>query len=459
MTIDSLRQKHPTLRYQSFSYELNPNENIQLAVNYTFLLEPNIIFSPSFKISGIDPNQLANISKNFLDSLVFQVGLAELPSYWKVACPREIIVESGYLNENQVNWWHNLFIHGLGEFFYTNQINFNQPDFLKISSTSKPTTAQPAPPAPDHYHTPYLIPVGGGKDSGLTLNLLTQADETYHTLVLEPASPAASRLASSSTSKKQIIVHRTICPTLLKLNNQGYLNGHTPFSAYLAFLSTLVAHLEGHQQILLANESSANQPNLKYKDIEINHQWSKSFEFEASFREYASQYLGSKPKQAEYLSFLRPLNELQIAVKFAQYQTSLLDFRSCNVGQKQDIWCGHCAKCAFVFLMLFPFVENELLTTKIFSHNLFNDDSLLPTFQALADPSINKPLDCVGTDLEVQAALKLSIQKYLDSNQQLPFVLKEVAKSLPEGKSASQLMKAWNNKHFLDEKLVTILST
>ncbi len=459
MTIDSLRQKHSALRYQSFDYELNPNKNIQLKVNYTFLLEPNIIFSPSFIVSGIDPSQLSNIPKSFLDSLIFQLGLAELPSYWKAACPQEIIIESGYLDEYQVSWWHNLFIHGLGEFFYTNQIDFNQPNFLNISSTAKSPTAQPTPLAPDHYHTPYLIPVGGGKDSGLTLNLIAQASETYHTLVLEPASPAASKLASSSTSKKQIVVHRTICPTLLKLNIHGYLNGHTPFSAYLAFLSTLVAHLEGHQQILLANESSANQPNLRYKDIEINHQWSKSFEFETSFREYANQYLGSRAKQAEYLSFLRPLNELQIAAKFAQYHSSLLDFRSCNVGQKQDAWCGHCAKCAFVFLMLFPFVEKELLTTKIFSHNLFNDNSLIPTFRALADPSINKPLDCVGTDLEVQSALKLSIHKYLDSNQQLPIVLQEIAKNLPEGNSAGQLMKDWNNKHFLDEKLVTILST
>lgn len=458
MTIDSLRQKHPSLKYQNFQYNFHPENKTQLSIQYEFLLEPDIKFSPTLNISGIDPNNLKNLSTEFLESLIFQLGLAELPSYWKTACPQEIIIEAGFLDKKQVDWWHNLFIQGLGEFFYTNQIEFSQPNFLKVSSTARPTTAQPTLPPTDHYQTPYLIPVGGGKDSGLTLKLITQSSEVYHTLVLEPASPAATRLATQSSAKKQITVHRTICPTLLKLNKQNYLNGHTPFSAYLAFLSTLVAHLEGHQQILLANESSANQPNLKYKNIEVNHQWSKSYEFEKSFREYANLYLGSKSKQAEYLSFLRPLNELQIAAKFAQYQNYLTQFRSCNVGQKQDVWCGQCAKCAFVFLMLFPFVEEENLVTKIFKQNLFDNASLLPTFRALADPSIDKPLDCVGTDLEVQAALQLSIEKYIRNNQQLPLVLKELAKTLPKDNLSNQLLEAWNDHHFLDKKLVEILT-
>lgn len=458
MTIDSLRQNHNALKYQNFHYELNPENMVQLSIRFNFFLEPNIKFSPTVNISGIDPNKLKNISTEFLESQIFQLGLAELPSYWKAACPQEVIVEAGFLDKNQVDWWHNLFIQGLGEFFYTNQIDFTQPDFLRISSTAKPTTAQPTPPPPNHYKTPYLIPVGGGKDSGLTLNLITQSNEIYHTLVLEPASPAATRLAAQSSAKKLITVHRTICPTLLELNKQNYLNGHTPFSAYLAFLSTLVAHLEGHQQILLANESSANQPNLKYKNIEVNHQWSKSYEFEQSFREYANLYLASKSKQAEYLSFLRPLNEFQIAIKFAQSKNYLTQFRSCNVGQKQDMWCEQCAKCAFVFLMLFPFVEEGNLITKIFKQNLFDNISLMPTFRALADPSIDKPLDCVGTDLEVRAALQLSIEKYIRNNQQLPAVLEELAKILPKNDLSNQLLKAWNNHHFLDKKLVEILT-
>ena len=38
-----------------------------------------------------------------------------------------------------------------------------------------------------------------------------------------------------------IVINRTLDPTMLQLNAEGYLNGHTPFSALLAFISILVA--------------------------------------------------------------------------------------------------------------------------------------------------------------------------------------------------------------------------
>ena len=437
---------------------------------YKFLLKPDILFTPQIEIDGLDREKAQTVPNELMESLVFNLGLAKLPSYWKAACPAEIRVEAGSLSQEQAQWWHQLFMHGLGEFFYTNQIEFSQQGFLDITSGAEPTTAQPQQSQQlqqlenslsslpkTHYQTPYLIPVGGGKDSGLTLGLLQKTSQQFDTLVLEPASPAAARLANNSQAGRQITVIRTICPTLLELNRQGYLNGHTPFSAYLAFLSTLVAHLQGHQQILVANEQSANQPNLEFGGQKINHQWSKSFEFEQLFRQYSAKYLANQPKQAEYLSFLRPLNELQIAQKFAQFPEYLSTFRSCNVGQKQDIWCGNCAKCVFVFTMLFPFVDQSLLTTKVFNRNLFEDDSLWPLFEALADPSVNKPLDCVGTDQEVRFALQLAINKYQQAQQPLPVILQQVAKILADYPPQEDLLNRWNNQHFLDEKLLTIL--
>jgi hypothetical protein len=303
------------------------------------------------------------------------------------------------------------------------------------------------------------VPVGGGKDSGLTLGLLQQASEQFDTLVLEPASPAASRLANSSQALRKIKIKRTICPTLLELNAQGCLNGHTPFSAYLAFLSVLVAHLSGHQQVLVANESSANQPNLEFLGQKINHQWSKSYQFEQLFRQYSFKYLTSQPQQAEYLSFLRPLNELQIAQSFSRFTEYLPSFRSCNVGQKQDTWCTHCAKCAFVFTMLFPFVDDVSLSSVVFDRNLFEDNSLWPLFEALADPTVNKPLDCVGTDQEVRVALQLAIDKCQKVNESLPIVLQKATAVLASHPPQKKLLLAWNDQHFLDEKLLTILKS
>lgn len=461
MTFDSLRQQHLSLSYDSFQYYLSPEKNGLLEIAFQFSLEPNIVFRPKLAISGLDSAKISSISSSFIDSLVFHLGMAELPSYWKCACPPHITIKAGHLSADQIEWWQRLFLSGLGEFYYLNQINFLKPNLLNFQLNFQTEADEALDLASalkeDHYQTPYLVPVGGGKDSGLTLGLLDQNQASYDTLVLEPASPAAARLANLSQASSSIVVKRTICPKLLELNQRGYLNGHTPFSAYLAFLSTLVAHLGGNQQILVANESSANQPNLKFQDTPINHQWSKSYEFEQAFRNYAQEYLGSKPGQAEYISFLRPLNELQIAQKFAQLDDHLPRFKSCNVGQKDDVWCHQCPKCIFVFLMLFPFVDEKLLTNQVFSSNLFQDLSLLPTFKQLADPSLDKPLECVGTDEEVRLALKMSINHYIENSQPLPAVLSELQSWLADQPINDQLLEEWNSDHNLDEKLEKIL--
>jgi hypothetical protein len=66
------------------------------------------------------------------------------------------------------------------------------------------------------------------------------------------------------------------------------LNGHTPFNALLAFLTYLVAYLGNKKYIVLSNESSANESNVR--GLKVNHQYSKSFEFENDFNEYTKKY-------------------------------------------------------------------------------------------------------------------------------------------------------------------------
>ena len=114
---------------------------------------------------------------------------------------------------------------------------------------------------------------------------------------------------------------------MLQLNAEGYLNGHTPFSALLAFLTLLIGVGSGSKYIALSNESSANESTVPGTDI--NHQYSKSIEFERDFRDYVSQHLS---EEIQYFSFLRPLNEMQIASLFAQCEAYHPVFRSCNAG-------------------------------------------------------------------------------------------------------------------------------
>ena len=94
----------------------------------------------------------------------------------------------------------------------------------------------------------------------------------------------AAHAAGYEEGKDLLLVKRTLDQNMLDLNQQGYLNGHTPFSAMAAFASYLTAMVWGRKYITLSNEASANESTIKGSSV--NHQYSKTFEFEKDFNEY-----------------------------------------------------------------------------------------------------------------------------------------------------------------------------
>ena len=82
-------------------------------------------------------------------------------------------------------------------------------------------------------------------------------------------------------SDKIFVVKRVIDRKIIDLNNEGFLNGHTPFSAIVAFTSYLCAYLSGKKYIVLSNEDSANESTVI--GTSVNHQYSKTYEFENDF--------------------------------------------------------------------------------------------------------------------------------------------------------------------------------
>jgi 7-cyano-7-deazaguanine synthase in queuosine biosynthesis len=289
-----------------------------------------------------------------------------------------------------------------------------------------------------------LVPVGGGKDSATLLGILESKKLDYNILLLSPLSPAAKAIAvllkNEGHCQNIIEVERSIDPKLLKLNQIGYLNGHTPFSAYLAFLSVTVAYLYGHDLVLLSNESSADEENTIFHGRKVNHQYSKSSEFEKKFQDYSQEFLFDKSEQKPfYFSLLRPLSELQIAKTLVQlarndknFKKILSIFRSCNVGQKQGIWCHNCPKCAFVFTIFSAFLEPDFVSEQIFRKNLFEKESLRETFFELAGLRDKKPFECVGTFAETREAISLASKQYQEKNLPLPKTLADLQQSLKE---------------------------
>ena len=202
---------------------------------------------------------------------------------------------------------------------------------------------------------------------------------------------------------------------MLRLNQEGYLNGHTPFSAIVAFSATIAAYLHGLTYIVLSNESSANESTVK--NSYVNHQYSKSFRFDQDFHEYEKKYLGSG---TYYFSLLRPLSEFQIAACFATLPAYHDVFKSCNAGSKENIWCGKCSKCLFVWLILSPFLTQERLT-EIFGTNMAQNPEMKQYFEQLIGLSEEKPFECVGSRDEINAAVTLTIRDY-PKDRELPYL-------------------------------------
>lgn len=447
-SLAELRQKHPEFIYQAYDIEKQQGE---IALTFQFKVEPDIIFQPTVKIpqtEGADEQTLRNFA--------FHLGLIETISYWKATCSPKLRVEAGHLTTEQIDWWHDLFINGLGEFFFQNDIDFTGRDFLQIEASSR-QEKQPGL-ASSKVASGDLILVGGGKDSAVTLEVLKESVVRKGTLILNPIA-AALRSIGQADYGKPIIVERTIDPALLKLNEAGYLNGHTPFSAYLAFLGVFVGVLHDYENIIVSNERSAREGNVQFHGLEVNHQYSKGYRFEKLFREYAQRYLTSS---AQYFSFLRPLYDLQISQLFSQYPQHYETFRSCNAGQKADTWCGTCSKCAFVYLSLFPFTPYETMI-KTFGSDYFRKLELEQAFKDLVGIGEHKPFDCVGTIDESRLAIAFSAQQYRSRREAVPPLIDALETQLGIAREdvlarlKMRIENKWDDQNFLPPEYARLL--
>ena len=441
MTFKELRKKYPEFVYESYAWEIKGKD---FHLSFCFK-NGEIDYNPTVVIKDIPER---NIDKRIIDNLVFHLGMVELLSYWKATCSPKIIVRAGAIDKKQINWFKDLLINGMGQFFYENKIDFTKPDFVKIISEGKSAFKMGKV-----TKNGILIPIGGGKDSAVTLELMKKFKKDVDCFVLNN-NLNTQEMFEASGYKHIILAERKIEDKLLQLNRKGYLNGHTPFVAYLSFLTVLVSVLFNKKYISFSNEDSSNEGNVKWLGYEINHQYSKTHDFEGKFRKYCVDYLVDS---LEYFSILRLMYEIQIARIFSYMKNYFPVFLSCNEAQKTysgtkkktGKWCGKCSKCLFVYMILYPFLSKDDLLS-IFNEDLFSKKELLPILKELIGEKTVKPFECVGTRKEALVALYLGYKK----NPERPILLKYFEKEiLPKHKdwekTSLEVMDYWNKKNFI----------
>lgn len=366
----------------------------------TFVEE--LAFPPGFDAGSLDTAAFAKL----LELTACVLGT----SYFKLLAPFVIDAGAIALTEAERAFVIDLYENGLGEFYARNDLKrFGR---LTLHSKVDSNPSSHAPLLSDRV----LLPIGGGKDSLVSAELLAAAGVPFSPFAVNPKGPIVTSIAE--LGRDPVYVRRVLDPEMIRLGQQpGYYNGHVPSTAINSMIAALCALLYGYSRIVLSNERSASEGNVLFDGREANHQYSKSLAFETRI---AAVLSGASGGALGYFSLLRPYSEARIAALFARETRFDRVFSSCNrnfrlSGHDGPLWCGQCPKCHFVFLIFAPVMDKARLLS-IFGSNLLAEAGNEHSFRELTGLAGQKPWECVGEILEAAACLHALTQDPAWSN-------------------------------------------
>jgi hypothetical protein len=400
--------------YNQFIFESYIFDETNKTVSLNYSLDGELQFTETFRFNFDFAEYDRAVLDQALQLLFFMAGV----SYYKTFIPPEIVIKQGDLDPAMAHFFSKTYQRGLGEFWFVNKLDPRTPIAFPTTIPAAVATTSSAP------GSGLLVGIGGGKDSLVSVELLRPRVQNLATWSVDHQAQLTPLIERIGTP--HYWVERTWDRKLLDLAKKGALNGHIPISGIFACVGVVAAILGGKRDVVVSNEQSANEPDFTYQGVEINHQYSKSQEFEADFQKLLLHVFGD---QVRYYSFLRPLSEMHIAELFARsgYETYRDVFSSCNRAfihtSDHMSWCGTCPKCAFVYLVLSSFIPEDELTPLWNGKNLLLDPALEPLYRQLLGIEGGKPLDCVGEIKESRSAMRLAQAHYPELIERYQFEL------------------------------------
>jgi hypothetical protein len=189
--------------------------------------------------------------------------------------------------------------------------------------------------------------------------------------------------------------------------------------------------------------------------VPVNHQYSKSLDFEVFLQQLIAD---SIDPGLTYGPALRRYSELSIARAFSGLSGYHGTFCSCNTAFRQqaaadDRWCGHCAKCHFVGLMLAPFLTPPALVG-IIGRDMFDDPEQVEGFAALMSAE-GKPFECVGERGESAAAMRLLSELPAWKDTVVVSALAERARAMVSDRDVERLLAPDSSPGFPDAEVAS----
>lgn len=358
--------------------------------------------------------------------------------YYKAGAAQQVSVDAVALAPAAARWARQLFRDGLAELAHRHALE-HVLDLPVHTRDRIPDGVQHD--LGDSVRAP-LVGFSGGKDSIVALEVLTAAGFAPATFTTERRPrPQLDRLLAR-TQARSLRVRPRSDPQLKRLMRDGtWVAGHAPITAMTSLLGTAVAALHGLGPVVLANERSADEPNLVWRGREVNHQWAKSAEAEEALDRALREHAGIA---SGCFSLLRGMGELEISRWFAATGSYDDLVSSCNVVVRSNDpnrtrrWCHECAKCRWVFLA-FGAVMPRSRVVEIFGRNLLEDRGQMEGYRALLGLAGHKPMECVGEIVEARVAIE---QLARDPQWQDSTVVCELADQVPPV-AAADAARVW----------------
>ncbi len=344
------------------------------------------------------------LSEQSLRAAAAHAALANLMDLYSITLPHEVVIEGIGLNRLALDFWERTARNLAAERLVEDDLPAQALDAHWRSNGSMRGRMDPLPQS---VRRRPLLAMSGGKESLAALKMMPDASACTLFFLHYPDAgwEHGGRLFRFFQRTHKCVKVRTDItgtgPLLEEFKCTAYgmfVIGQIVFSALLL--------MDRFSTISIGNEFSANFGNGTHDGIPVNHQYDKSFAFAQELNAYLTQHV---TEEFTHTSPFWSWHEYRIAEKFFADDRYLKQWSSCNNSTAVRRFCGACAKCAFVFLLGAAHTD-PLKIRRLMGANLLDDLELI---RSLADPTIRKPLECVGTKEEVWVALEDIWQKQI----------------------------------------------